>query len=525
MDVIDSLILISESTSLDAYLLDNGQKIFDSLFLSEYHEIEPYAGRINNFYSTNSRMINELDLSKKHNSAFILMIADFLERFDYSSSFNSIIRLCNRKSINISYRLKASSLFLSSHIHYNIEYLNIYEEILSLLNTAYKTEEDDVSLVTYTFSNYFHKVVNDTYQYDLNVAAKLQGKIILSQQSNLYYFLDNDVIRYITKLDLNKYSEKESLELQLRISNCICERKNQPLYETYAPISECIISTGLKENTEYATLLSTAQPNFKSIRDLSVQKSKQIPNENLIRNSMGRGTSILVQDEQLYLYLRDYGNMHKAKLDSVLNTLNKRLDNKSIEVIDWGAGQALACMVFFDFLNSISLLTTINQVILIEPSELCITRGVLHIEKYNRSNRIRTVKKELDNVSEIEVATSQTSVKIHLFSNILDVENFSIFKLINLIEKTQKGANYFVCVSPYITDNKAERVDSFKRYFQNNYTSFELLASVNTSGRLEDKYWNCNNNYNGNLGKYCNHPECGCQKKWTRVIRVFKVEI
>jgi len=204
---------------------------------------------------------------------------------------------------------------------------------------------------------------------------------------------------------------------------------------------------------------------------------------------------------------------------------HERLDNKSIEIIDWGAGQALACMVFFDFLSSNKLSTIIDQVLLIEPSELCIKRGILHIGKYNFSNNIRTVKKELDSVSENEVITSQTSIKIHLFSNILDIENFSIVKLIKLIENTQKGTNYFVCASPYITDSKAERVDSFKRHFQSNYSSFELLASKNNSGRLDDKYWNCNNSYNGNLGIYCSHPECGCHKKWTRIIRVFKVVI
>jgi hypothetical protein len=238
---------------------------------------------------------------------------------------------------------------------------------------------------------------------------------------------------------------------------------------------------------------------------------------------MGRGISILTKDEQLYLYLRDYGNMHKAKLDSALSTLGNRLNKEDIEILDWGAGQALASMVFFDFLNSRNLSPKIIEVTVVEPSDLCIARAVLHINKYNRGEKIRPIKKELDHVLDADVLTSPNSSKIHLFSNILDVEHFSVVKLINLIERTQKGINYFFCVSPYINDTKSERIDSFKRHFENNYSSFELLAAFNSTNRIDDLYWNCNNNFNGNLGKYCTHPDCGCQKKWTRVIRVFKV--
>ena len=49
--------------------------------------------------------------------------------------------------------------------------------------------------------------------------------------------------------------------------------------------------------------------------------------------------------------------------------------------------------------------------------------------------------------------------KIHLFSNILDVETFDLAQFIHLFQNLFSGANYFICVGPYYSNDR--RVDEF----------------------------------------------------------------
>lgn len=517
MEVIDNLLLINDTSSLDAYLDENIQKIFDELFLSDYDEIKLYSGKINSYYVNNYRVIYNLDFAQNYNSAFVLMLADFLERFDCSASFISIIGLCNSKGISISSRLQASHLVLKKK-NFHQEYIDIYDDVLLLLDTAYKNEEDDVTMITYSFSNYFHKVINDTHTYDSAIAIKLQDNLIQSKSEKLYFFLENSIIDYLININIPSYSLKESEHLQNLISTCIKKKKVVIKKDT-------TISFIVEEDTLYSENLKSTAKNFKSIRSLSIKYSNYIENDDIVRQSLGRGVSVLTYEEQLFLYLRDFGNMHKAKLDSAFESLANRFDGKTIDIIDWGCGQALASIALFDFLSDHQDLIDISQVILIEPSELCLKRGALHVVKYDTCNNIRTVNKEFNSLLPLDLKTNDSNIKIHLFSNILDVEKFSIDNLVSLISSTQKGENYFVCVSPYIDVQKATRLERFYNLFNSRFNS-TLLS--NRSNSKQGDYWNCNHKYNNNC-ECVNHPFCtpydSRKHRWTRYEKVFNVVI
>ena len=169
--------------------------------------------------------------------------------------------------------------------------------------------------------------------------------------------------------------------------------------------------------------------------------------------------------------------------------------NKTVEIIDWGCGQAIATMVYLELLQKKHININNYSVTLIDPSLICLKRAALHTKHFNSDIEIYTIWKDIDAVEASDLPSNGDTTKIHLFSNILDVDEFSILNLISLIERTQIGTNYFVCVSPFITDSKADRVDSFKRHFESNYDSFELIVSEDNSGRLSDKYWLCNHYY------------------------------
>jgi hypothetical protein len=258
---------------------------------------------------------------------------------------------------------------------------------------------------------------------------------------------------------------------------------------------------------------------------VSVKLSNNIENVDYVRNSLGRGTYVLTKPEQMVLYLRNYGNMHKAKIETSLQNVIDEIKNNSIEIIDWGRGQALASMVFIDLIKEQNLNSVIKQVILIEPSEVCLKRGALHLKQYDQNLIVKTVLKEFDQLTLQDIKVSNENIKVHLFSNILDVERFSIYHLSNLISNSSKGGNYFICISPYIDDIRSARLDFFFKHFSENFKTTQCCRTINTKS---GEYWNCNHNY-----KYhhvCeNHPSCTSadpyKNRWTRYETVFRSTI
>ena len=149
----------------------------------------------------------------------------------------------------------------------------------------------------------------------------------------------------------------------------------------------------------------------------------------------------------------------------------------------------------------------------------------LHVRHFHNTVEIKTINKSFNSLTDNDIKSKSTSIKIHFFSNVLDMDEdvFSMSNLINLIEKTQKGINYFICVSPYITDIKTDRVDSFKRHFENKYSTFNLIGEGIDMGKLGDTYWQCNHHFKGNTIHDSNHRYCRGSNKWSKVIRVFSV--
>ncbi len=59
-----------------------------------------------------------------------------------------------------------------------------------------------------------------------------------------------------------------------------------------------------------------------------------------------------------------------------------------------------------------------------------------------------------------DVTSKIDTVKLHIFSNILDVAQVDLNSLAVLLKNSQKGANYFICVSPNFSSAK-QRIDKF----------------------------------------------------------------
>lgn len=215
---------------------------------------------------------------------------------------------------------------------------------------------------------------------------------------------------------------------------------------------------------------------IKSLQNPTFQQIRKISNEALSHFSkserdsfwqnLNQGVDLLDSHELMCQYIFSYGNMHEDKIYRALSSIHNpnEVFNTDIAIIDWGCGQGLATVCFFDFLKSQGIPNNTKKVILIEPSGKALERAKLHTNVYLKDEtKIQIVNKYLDDVEKTDIETNQ-SITVHFFSNILDVPQIDLKKLAQLVGENVSGEHYFFCVSPLIP-GRSHRLDSFYNYF------------------------------------------------------------
>ena len=240
-------------------------------------------------------------------------------------------------------------------------------------------------------------------------------------------------------------------------------------------------------NFGLSTIKSLSNPFYNSITE---------EEQNQLFNELNQGVSILLKEGHLFIYMRAYGNMHQAKLMQAFESLKNLSDiikGKDIQIIDYGCGQGIGSIVFIDYLKSIQQnYFTISKIKLIEPSKIALKRASLNVKyclkSINQGDNTLSILKKIDDLTTLDLSTNSTSIKFHVFSNILDVEDFNINSLCNKINSTQNGTNYFICVSPNIMQSRNMRLDAFMNYFQQNRNTSVISAretNINNWRRYE----------------------------------------
>ena len=210
-----------------------------------------------------------------------------------------------------------------------------------------------------------------------------------------------------------------------------------------------------KKSINYATNVKSAiavNPTFKAICEFNIQ---QFPADGYSKyySQLGNGIAILQTAEQLNTYLASYADMHQHKLNLAFASLFGKEDfnNKSAEIIDWGCGQAFASCVLVDFIKSNNINLDLSKFTLIEPSSIALQRGLEHIDAiYQRKPKPQTfsINEKADNKLSFMGRQSSSKIKIHLFSNVLDIQTLDLNQVFKNITNNFDGLNYFVCVSP-----------------------------------------------------------------------------
>lgn len=494
---------LTNACDMASYIESNFHFLMD-FFQENYKTQTQYKYKVRSFINANYDKIESLDFEKKHNSSFLILLFDYCERFKMTAPALLISQIMSNNNFVIGERLEAAKLFLFN-VHTYDDYIDRFDLIAQKLDFSLLNEEDNEKKILVTFYNYISIVIDNTAEFHNHIIQEVIKKIKFCIENRIYSFLKYDKIKDLNFL--NSPVEQSNQIIQKIIEQILDEPEKKSFLK-----NDIII----EKNTAYSNELLKIPISFDSIRSLSLKFEKE-------EAFTDRGVAILQYENQLYTYMRRFGNMHKAKLISAFKYLPQNLLTSKINVYDWGCGQGIASMVFLDLFRNIQ----IEKIVLIEPSELSLKRAVLHLKAFNSEINVETICKKLDDITQYDFKKTNKGINLHLFSNILDIDGYSQNKLINLIENTQKGIVYFVCVSPYITDIKANKLDNFKCYFENKYESFKSLGGVNNGSRFDDDYWFCNHNYRNN-NYPCDqirHGKNGCGDKWTRVIRVFKVEL
>lgn len=190
------------------------------------------------------------------------------------------------------------------------------------------------------------------------------------------------------------------------------------------------------------------------------------------------GTKVLTSEIELNCYLTAYGEAHKRKVLKALEGLPSDAFLANFEIIDWGAGQGLASMVFIDWLRAYNRLDLLQRITLIEPSIHALSRAKFTLKEMLKEEDIEVVAinkflpgdpKSDDQVNQVLV---NEKVCINFFSNILDIQTVELKGLSQLISKIGVK-NFVLCIGP--ADLREQRINAFIRYF--NVDKNDLFSS------------------------------------------------
>ena len=469
-------------------------------FNAPYHTQYQQKDYIEQLILLKNSIISHYDFRTVESRSFVLILLDLCERFALHGCIPRIMTIIQRNNLVVNKRMTAALKFLFPRPSSNEELISRFDEICELLNEAIIEEEDNPAKALVTFLNYYGHIVYNT---NIIFATEAKKKFCDFNNRGEYNWLKQ--IEDISLLDVsNSQSVYQKIEekidiLTTSITNVAAESKDNLLIE---------------KETKYCDELSHVPNSFMSIRQISVDRSNGF--------LYGRGVEQLKSEEEMFEYMKRYGKMHYAKLLSSFESAFPQNFDTQVNIVDWGCGQGLATITLLEKYE----LLDVHYITLVEPSEIVLKRAALHCRKFTTSAKLKTVCKKLDDVESSDIKVQCDVPTIHLFSNILDIDDYNSQHLLSIVDSIITRSNYFICVSPYIDDIKTARLNSFMMHFKNKPT-FRLYHNVENTKSGE--FWQCNNSF---FKKHFSHgmsPSCrdhdatGCSNKWTRVLKVFSV--
>ena len=452
------------------------QEDFSKFLESCYAELEDFFNSLSNESINNIKFdIEELlyDLLERKIiqekntqtiNAFLLLLSDKFMQFSLIGATTIIYPYVPKGATKI--RLEATKLYLRVN-DISKDYLNRCDEILTLLESSAKIDEYNTKAIK-SFLYFYHSAIIQFQRVNGITFAKSLTNFLAKNKQNYTFLQDSAISSFLSSLD--------NLGLQE-----IAQKVNEQLAVINVKKSVCQIDddTVQKENSEYSkALYSLPKADFTAIRNISYQYIKSIGDPIELYDNLLRGEKIIDDEKLLYKYLVSFGVKHKDKLYSSFEVIIQKLQDEKFDIVDWGCGQGTATMLLLNYANKQNINLDIENITLIEPSSLALSRALLHIDILKQKHyNLKAINSDLDCLNENDIETKSTNKTLHLFSNILDIEGFTLDKqFFKKVSHSYNGNALFVCVSPYRSDKNNNRLNLFYKHFDENYDT-ELISS------------------------------------------------
>lgn len=407
-------------------------------------------------------------LVQKQNSkiinAFLILLGEKFLQTAFIGAITIIIDYLPEGSTKT--RLEASKLYLKVN-DITKDYMSRSDSILSLIDQSAQIDEYHTNAIR-TFLSFYQSALIQFLRVNNESLAKSLANSLKASKSRYPFLQDALLGRFFDKITLIPI--QNALALVSETLHALTPRKIQ-----------CIsTSVGIaKEESDYAqTLYALANPSFNAIRDVTFKQLQNIGDTQELYDRLIRGEAIIDDPDLLYKYFVSFGGKHKSKLYSAYDEIIGRIKDEAFNIIDWGCGQGMATMVLLDYARQRGHQLDIRNITLIEPSSLALSRALLHVDVLKQKEyHISAINSDFDCLDGDDLVCENSYKTLHLFSNILDVENFSLdMDFMKKVSQTIKSDSVFVCVSPNRNDKLNNRLDLFYNYFDENFDT-KLIAS------------------------------------------------
>ena len=460
--------------SKDIVKLKN-QNEFEDYLESNFIEIEEYLlkiddGEIDSIKFDIEDMLYDmidykliLDKNSITINAFLILLS---EKFLQTSLIGSITIISNYlPSGATKLRLEAAKLYLKVN-DISKDYSVMVPNVLELLERSADIDEYHTKAIK-SFLFFMQSAVHQFKRVNNEDYAKKFIHELIQKKQNFRFLQDISLVEFFIKLanaDISKLIMLINEHLGvIGVHRAICSVKEKTIEQesgTYAK--------ALKDSDELT---------FESIRNISYQYTQSIGNPQELYDRLQRGEKIIDDEQLLYKYLASFGRKHKLKLDSAYDLIIDKIKDKKFDIVDWGCGQATATIALLDYANQCNIQLGIENITLIEPSILALKRGLLHIDVLKQKEyNINPINSDLDCLDSSDIKQSNNKT-LHLFSNILDIESFSLDN--QFFKKVSAHINndaIFVCISPNRNDKLNNRLELFYSFFDENFDT-ELISS------------------------------------------------
>jgi hypothetical protein len=477
MELLKRIYEIQTSDEFVNLIEANSEKISDYFSIVNYSELLKSKAEFHRL-AVKVNLLNEINVKTSKISSFILLVLKTSIRLGDRLVFQRYYDVLINQNVEKSLLIQSSSLFMLNVRTFD-DFKNRFDELLTKLEEAYLLESDSNKDAISALVNYFSIIVSSFFEFASDAVIEIREMIKKEFELKRHSFLDDEIVNQICSIDLFNIS-KPIDEIQRGLDGFLSRKQTLNFNSSRFLI---------EKDTPYST-------NFGRQKTLSeiiaLNKSIYEPmKSDRVYYSLDRGIKILEEEQQLFAYVYSFGKMHEAKLNTSISAIPSVSNAHTL--VDWGCGQGLGSLMYFEKKG------VCNQCVLIEPSEIALKRAALHIKDW--SPNIITVNKGFDDLNSQDFElVKKNSVFIHLMSNVLDMELFSLTTLIKNIEENFNGINYFLISSPYIDVTRTQRLDTFMSHFENS-SSFKLFERI-TEKKGE---WSGTN--------------------WSRTIRVFKTEL